>query len=228
MFRGSRVSHGVTALGILLGGLTAWLCQPAEVSAADHIDFPEGFLVDEPVADITELMSWTPSPGRIALAVDMHPFATPETKFSDALDHQFRLRRVEMEAGAAGIKVPIVSSEEHVIKCHVEGPEMTCLTPAGPISTVIGETNTEFVGKTKMSLFAGLRADPFFLDITTTRSTLKSGAPGETPTLTMPGENPANFSDNLNVLSIVLEFDVEAVLGRGSSTFAVVVETAAR
>jgi len=224
MFRGSRLKHGVTALGILLGGMTAWLCQPAEVSAADHIDFPEGFLVDEPVADITELMAWTPSAGRLVLAVDMHPFATPETKFSDALDHQFRLRRVKMEDGGAGIKVPVVSDEEYVIKCHAEGDVMECLTPAGPISTVIGQKKSN----KDMSLFAGLRADPFFLDITTTRSTLKSGAPGETPTLTMPGENPANFSDNLNVLSIVLELDVDAVLGKGSPTFAVVVETAVR
>lgn len=225
MFRGSSwLPHGVTVLGVALGSLTVWAAQPAEVLAADHIDFPDTVLAaNDPVADITDLMAWTPQSGRLALAVDLHPGATPETQFSDALDYQFRLRRVEMVDGAAGIKVPVVGDEEHVIRCALEGAEMRCDTPAGPISTEIGQSSSN----KDVSLFAGVRADPFYLDVIATRETIKSGF-GPTPVLAMPAENPVNFSDHLNVLSIVIELDVDRVLGAGSPTFAVVVETARR
>ena len=98
----------------------------------------------------------------------------------------------------------------------------------GTGACAVGVPGEGELGKNTVRLFAGLRADPFFLDAVGAKETVLSGFT-LSPELTLPREQPENFSDHLNVLTIVLDFDAGTVLGTYDTTlFAVNVETARR
>ena len=156
------------------------------------------------------------------------PAAMPGALFSDAVAYRFRLRPVTMaNAGARpGFEV---SQTEYAFTCTFAAPVKedsretwgqvgTCTTPTGEVISfrVNDERGTEAKG---LRLFAGLRLDPFFIDLPGVKATeklrwLAFKAKGD------------NVLEGQNVLTIVIEAEVAATFGTGSGPlFAVAGET---
>lgn len=195
---------------------------------SDHLDGPR--MIAEPVIDITDLYAF-PSPDRpgyLVLVMNVFPFVGNSAFFSDGATYKFRVRPAEIlttgQKAAFGI-----DDKEYTFTCTFEAPvkrdgseqlvqEGTCTTPAGNTVSfqVNDEKGTEAQG---LRIFAGLRLDPFFADVTWVIRTTKYHQVAST-------DKPVNFLEGANVLSIVIEAEVAAMFGaEGSPLFAIVTET---
>lgn len=171
--------------------------------AADHIDGPRA--TADPAADITDIyafMSQDPATsGRLVLIMNVVPVAPVTAEFSDAVDYIFRVNQITNPATLA--LGPALD-----VTCKYSRPTMTCNGPKGlKASTKVGA----MTGKSPdaMRAFAGPRSDPFFFDFAAFKATAATGKPAFTSTGT-------NFFQGLNVLSIVVEIDVERAFGKGA------------
>src|SRR5262245_25192899 len=195
---------------------------------ADHFSGPRA--IADPASDIADLYVF-PSPerpGHLVLVLNVFPAAAPGALFSDAVAYRFRLR--PLAAASAGAR-PLfeVGSAEYVFSCTFAAPVTrnggdagvqrgTCTTPAGEqiAFQVNDERGTEANG---LHIFAGLRLDPFFVDLRGVQATEKLRRLAFQP-------QGINILEGQNVLSIVVEADIAALLAAGDGPlFAVVGET---
>lgn len=237
--------------------------------ASDHIDFPgneENPSGTTSAEDITDLFAFTNSEGRLVLIMDSLSDAGQDASFSEAIDYTFRLRRAQVTGGAVQTPGPADGGQEWRITCNYEAGAMSCVTeescigescsnqPALRVENTVdalegsatcafdgGGTscNTVYDGANTLRLFAGLRADPFYIDAIAAKAVLMPPGPerdglrnavgitelGQQIEGVMPRPGASDSLDGRNVLSIVLELDVEEVFGAGSSVFAVTAET---
>jgi hypothetical protein len=127
--------------------------------AADHIDSPSA--VADPAADILDFYAFMnpqcvvmggagceAEPEELVLALTVNPFATSETRFSDAVVYHIYF---ENDAGTTTQIDCSVSFDQMVTCAGLDGLSVTA--PVGEI----GENGD-------IRVFAGLRDDPFFLD----------------------------------------------------------------
>ncbi len=195
---------------------------------SDHFSGPRALA--GPACDITDMYAF-PSPrqpGRFVLVLNVHPLATPDTMFSDAIVYRFRLR-------------PLTIAHER--RAFVFGPEATELTYTctfatpqhggnafrptqdGYLTTPSGETVRFRVDGAQrgrlggLRVYAGLRSDPFFIDLPAWLESLQTGRVA----LSSSGHNSGN---NFNCLSIVVEVEnAELLQGNRGALFGVVGET---
>jgi Domain of unknown function (DUF4331) len=158
------------------------------------------------------------------------PVAPASALFSDALTYRFRLRPLTARA-TEGVPAFGPGPDEYRFDLTFDasagrdgGPPVqsgTCITPsADRISFRVGEAFV--VESDGLRLFAGPRLDPFFIDLGGVLATEQEQRLAFRPTA-------ANSLDGTKVLSIVVEFDVAALLGREAGpVFGVVGETLAR
>jgi hypothetical protein len=191
---------------------------------SDHFSGPRALA--DPSCDICDLYAF-PSPerpGHLVLAVNVFPFAGPTALFSDAVMCRFRLRPVTI-AQSGGTAAFAVGDTEATFDCRFDVPVQRegstvqdghCTTPAGDVVSVVVNNGNGTRGK-GVSIFAGLRCDPFFFDRTASLETV------QTRRLAFK-EVGNNDLAGKNVLSLVLEIDAAAVLG-SASMLAVVAET---
>jgi hypothetical protein len=124
---------------------------------ADHIDAPA--TTAEPAADITDIYAWMSSDGKkVELALDVSPFATDKSKFSDAVQYA-----IHVNSGAGYGKA---QTETLVICQFTAAQQIECWVGAdehlsGDASDPAGLKSAS--GKVKV--FAGLRNDPFFFEL---------------------------------------------------------------
>jgi hypothetical protein len=239
--RARRTGVG-TAAAVLLA---AWATN---LQAADHQDGPA--TSNYPDADITDLFAFpAPTadgspPSRLVLAMTLHRDVAADTAFSDALVYRFRIRRGGLAGRGADLRAGTDPASEVQISCTFGLPdpssgyqEMTCVAAPGPTpelpegagcdggcpqgSVRVGEL-AEMAGQ-PMRLFAGRRADPFFSDVLAVRVPWLPRDPKPS------NGNGRNTFDDENVLAIVVELDIQAVLGGAAdfSRFAVAAETLA-
>ena len=124
---------------------------------ADHIDAPA--TTADPAADITDLYAWMSSDGKkVEIALDVSPFATSASKFSDAVQYVVHVN------GSAGYGKPQTETTvicqfatSGSIECWVGGNEYV----SGDASKTSGITSSSG----KVRVFAGLRNDPFFFNL---------------------------------------------------------------
>lgn len=192
---------------------------------SDHASGPRAFA--DPVVDITDMYVF-PSPrrtGTLVLVLNVFPFAGLSALFSDAVEYRFRLRPAAAAPSQTG-SLFAVAEYEYTIACRFEGSvkrddgsleqEGTCLAPTGTVRfRVNDERGTQ--GQ-NLRVFAGVRMDPFFFDGRKALETLMTGKLA----FTSPG-NSTMFRQN--VLGIVIEADIDKILGSESPLFAVVGET---
>src|SRR6266545_1492650 len=195
---------------------------------ADHFSGPRA--IADPAADIADLYIF-PSPerpGHLVLVLTVFPAAAPSALFSDAVAYRFRLRPVTVTtSGARGVFE--VGQTEYAFSCTFAAPVKpdgsealvqagTCTTPTGEVISfrVNDERGTESKG---LRVFAGLRLDPFFIDLPGVLATNKLRR------LAFKAKGD-NILEDQNVLSIVVEAEVAAMFGAGGGPlFAVVGET---
>ena len=197
---------------------------------SDHFSGPRA--IAGPAGDITDLYAF-PSPGRpghLVLVLDVMPDARLDSHFSEAIVYRLRLRRVTIGGTGAATAFPFAGEDqEMVISCHFEAPrqggdgvaqtqEGWCVAPSG--ETIRFRVHDEKGASSDgLRVFAGLRADPFFMDPQAILESQKTGRLA----LKKVGNNALI---GLNVLSIVIEADCQPWLrdGRGP-LLAVVSET---
>jgi hypothetical protein len=192
--------------------------------AADHLDAPAA--TADPTADITDLYSWTDQ-GKVVFALNVTPLAVKESKFSDKVQYVIHTESAAM-FGSAGEKVDIICTFDAAQKISCWVGEKGYVT--GDASVTAGIESADKAIK----VFAGLRDDPFFFNLTGFKDTVKTvegavgglikdaaGCPGvDTATSTLlvgklktdpestpPGGVAKDFFAGKNVLSIVLSVD---------------------
>lgn len=200
---------------------------------SDHFSGPRA--IAGPAGDITDLYAFA-SPerlGHLVLVLDVMPDARLDSHFSEAIVYRLRLRPVTIGGNGAATSFPFAGEEQELVfSCHFEAPrqgevekaqtqEGWCMTPSG--ETIRFRVNDEKgVSGNGLHIYAGLRADPFFMDPQAILESQKSQKIGQLA-LKKVGNNALK---GLNILSIVIETDCGPWLrdGRGP-LLAVVSET---
>jgi hypothetical protein len=180
---------------------------------ADHFSGPRA--IADPASDVTDVFAF-PSPerpGHLVLVLDVFPVAAPTALFSDALIYRFRLRPVTVAKAGAGPAFA-AGADEWTFDITFDAPRPgdgnaaqvgTCTTPSGAkIPVRVGDERV--ADGPGLRIFAGQRLDPFFID-------LIAESTNHVVELLSFAEKGNNFGQGANVLSIVVEFDVAAVLG---------------
>ncbi|MFJ6631166.1 DUF4331 family protein [Streptomyces sp. NPDC091376] len=183
----------------------------------------------DPAIDLTDLYAF-PSPtqaGRLVLIMNVFPNARPGALFSNAASYRFRVRPASVPMGEPGALFD-VGTDEFALTCTFSTPvgpdgkgelaqRGTCVLPNGEsVSLLVNDEGGEGHG---VRLYAGLRLDPFFMDVVKEVETRASRRLAFVPKGT-------NFLEGTDVLTIVAELDVARVFGAASGgVFAVAAET---
>jgi Domain of unknown function (DUF4331) len=197
---------------------------------SDHFSGPRALA--GPHGDITDVYAF-PSPerpGHLALVMNVLPLAKPGARFSDAIVCRFRLRPVAIEGSGADASFPFGPEDEELVASFgfaapppngadaAPVQEGWCTGPSGETAQFVvdDERGTPSDG---LRVYAGLRADPFFIDLQAYFETMKAGR------LAFK-EVGTNGLAGTNVLTVVAEVDCRPLLqdGRGP-LFGVVGET---
>lgn len=193
----------------LAAAAAAVLLPSRATRAADHIDGPRA--TNDPSADITDVYAFM-SPdtgngtGHLVLAMDVFALANASSKFSDKVDYVFEARQFDS-------LTPTLDAEVLDVTCNFDATvtNVTCKSSGGNGTTAL--TKTVSVGTKsacmqtdKICVFAGLRSDPFYFDLAGFKHTIMDNKVEFTG---------ANFFDQKNVLSIVVELDVTSAFGAG-------------
>lgn len=191
---------------------------------ADHFSGPRA--ISDPASDIGDVYAF-PSPdrpGHLVLVMDVFPLAAPTALFSDAVTYRFRLRPVTATT-AGGAPAFVAGEEEYAFDVTFDAQtgdgdgtvvQLGRCTPPGGAEIPFGvgdEQPTEMHG---LRIFAGARLDPFFIDLKAVLATEEREQLAFSPT-------GANSLEGSNVLSIVVELDVAAVLGSDTGPLLAVV-----
>lgn len=208
---------------VLSSTISASMLFSGVAQASDHIDFT-GSNANTRVPrelDLTDLFAWTSAPGRLVLGLNTNLAAQPITRFSNSHLYRFRLRRVSVEnKPELSVLTPAVHSTaaEVTIVCSVNDKVVECSSGSMKATTELDKEDSEDSVATKGArLFAGLRSDPFILDLLWAGKYTKLSA---TPTASLPEDSkpersskPNNFSNFLNVLNLTLEVDTAKLFG---------------
>ena len=198
---------------------------------SDHFSGPRA--IAGPAGDICDLYAF-PSPerpGHIVLVMDVLPNAPPDSHFSDAIVCRFRLRPITVRGVGPATAFPFAGEDkELVFSCHFEAPQQGgagvapvqegwCVTPSGG-TTRFRVNDEKGASSDGLRVFAGLRADPFFIDVQGLIESQKTGR------LAFK-EVGTNAAVGFNVLSIVIEADCRPWLRSHGPLLGVVGETVA-
>jgi Domain of unknown function (DUF4331) len=195
---------------------------------SDHFSGPRA--IAGPVGDICDVYAF-PSPerpGHLVLVMTVLPGATEDASFSDAIVYRFRLRPVTIAPDRPAFPFGPPESEL-VFACTFAAPqpgvdgarpvqEGSCITPSG--ETVSFRVDDERAGRGNgVRVYAGLRSDPFCIDLPTYLESLQTGRLA----FKQKGQNSlAGF----NALGVVVEADCAPLLQKSRGPlFAVVGET---
>ena len=199
---------------------------------SDHFSGPRA--IAGPAGDITDLWAF-PSPerpGHLVLVAGVMPAAQPGAAFSEAIICRFRLR--PLTTAGTGPQTSFrfgPEAEELVVECGFSTPrpsgsngdraqEGWCTTPSGEtIRFAVGDE--QGASGDGVRVYAGYRADPFFLDIPAWQETVKAGR------LAFK-EQGSSSVEGLNLLGVVVEIDTRMLVAGGRGPlFGVVAETIA-
>jgi hypothetical protein len=195
---------------------------------SDHFSGPRALA--GPAGDIADMYAF-PSPerpGHLVLVMTVLPLAKPDSSFSDAIVYRFRLRPLRIEADRRAFVFGPEESEL-VFACTFAEPrprvdgaptvqDGRCTSPFG--ETAPFRVQDERGGRGDgVRIYAGLRSDPFFIDLPAFLESIKTGR------LAFK-EQGQNSLAGLNALAVVVEADCAPLLQRtGTPLLAVVGET---
>src|SRR5271157_1566687 len=192
---------------------------------SDHFSGPRALA--GPAGDIADMYAF-PSPerpGYLVLVMTVLPLAKSDSSFSDAIVYRFRLRPVTIAPD--GPAFPFGPEEsELVFACTFDAPQPGvdaarpvqygyCIAPSG--ETARFRVDDEGGGRLDgLRVYAGLRSDPFFIDLPAYLETIKTGR------LAFK-EQGQNSLAGLNVLAVVVEADCGPLLQRSRTPLLAVV-----
>ena len=204
------------------------LLVAAPALAADHIDSP-GATAD-PTADITDIYAWmNDDTSKLNLVMNVTPFATADSAFSDAVVYAFHVNSAAGFGAAEQTETMILCkfADAATVECWAGSEYVT-----GDPSDTAGITSESG----NLRVFAGLRNDPFFMEFTGFTTAVETvvgaaggltfddaGCPdvGEDTAGAIVGllgggeEGPSDTFAGANVLSIVIQVDKSVVNAGG-------------
>jgi len=194
---------------------------------SDHFSGPRALA--GPAGDICDFYAF-PSPerpGHLVLVMSVLPLAEPDSLFSDAIVCRFRLRPLTIDRQRGAFPFGPERSE-FVLACGFDAPapdvaggrtqDGWCALPSGERARF--RVNDARGGSLEgLRVWAGLRSDPFFIDIFAFFESMKTGR------LAFKNRS-TNILAGTNVLSIIVEVDCERLLqGDRGPIFGAVAET---
>lgn len=156
---------------MITGKLGTWsaaalLAMTTVARAADHNDGPAA--TADPSADIADFFLWTSPDGtRVNLAMTYFPFATATAKQSASVQYVFHTRSLATAAATTSTPQDVICQfdAQENISCWAGDSFVT-----GNAKSKQGLTSADG----KMRVFAGLRDDPFFFNLTGFKQTAKA------------------------------------------------------
>jgi len=132
------------------------LAIPLAALAADHADAPAA--IAAPSADITDLYAWmTPDAAKLNLALNVHPFASTDAEFSDAVQYVWH---VNSSTGYGEAQT------ETLILCQFPAPnQIACWIGDEYVTGDPSQTAGLTDASGRIKIFAGARNDPFFMEL---------------------------------------------------------------
>ncbi|MEO6444414.1 MAG: DUF4331 family protein [Gemmatimonadaceae bacterium] len=230
---GSRTRRRMIVGGVLAIAAVAVVSLSRVTFASDHQDTPEVEL--SPRMDINDVYAFPgSSPDRIALVLTTSSPITPSQNATAAFDPNL-LYQIKVDNTGDGI-------EDKVFQVTFDGPSTNQrVTVRGPVSpnqtgtantlittgtSVSGAINTSLGTATGMQVFAGLRDDPFFIDLEQFFRIIPDRKPAtgalsqlpETPTATAfrPAGQAVDFLRGFNTLAVVIELPAAQLTAGGS------------
>lgn len=232
----SRTISRRTYPRLVFGGiLAAGLALVAERGlASDHQDTPEVEL--NQTMDINDVYAFPGStPGSIVLAMTTASPITPGTAlaFNPNLLYQIKIDNTGdgVEDKVLQITFDGTGSEQQV---HVRGPvtpeqtgTMNSLVTSG--REIVGAVNATITDPSGVQLFAGLRDDPFWIDLEQFFRIIPDRKPvsgtlsmlPDTPTASSWRDPGTDFLAGLNALAIVIELPTEELTNGGDARIGV-------
>jgi hypothetical protein len=161
--------------------------------ASDHEDAPS--LVSDPGVDIGDVFAFVApeDANRLVVAMTVHPNADRTTRFDTGVEYVFHI-------GGDGV------SEE--IACRFQAPEsdaQTVVCSANGFAAIGSFGATADASTDTLRVFAGLRADPAFADMTALESSIATGA------LKFTDAGTNTFAGK-SILALVVSLDVDKVV----------------
>jgi Domain of unknown function (DUF4331) len=195
------------------------------VQMSDHFSGPRAMA--QPHGDITDVYAFPnpEEPGRLVIAMNVHPNAPTHAVFCDAMTFQLRVRPVTIPAVDGQPGLFAVGEDEFTFRFNFSPPASgrtgarptqsgTCVLPGGE------ELRVNLNGEAGLGegprIFAGVRSDPFIFDLAAWQKMIDT----KRVEFAEIGENTVNGS---NVLSIVVDVPWETTL-TGGPLFAVIGE----
>jgi hypothetical protein len=205
------------ALTFALPLLAVLVGAPTSSQASDHIDGLKTAI--DNAADLTDVFTFTSptNPDKLVLIMNVHGIAFSRSRFSNAVDYKFRIRPIDDARTLTPSPDP---AREQSIVCSFSGgfllvdarQRATCKFNFGSSSDSVSfETRTgDFKAggsgeQNGIRVFAGVRSDPWFLDLARTLKFNNSIPVARTPGI--------NGLQGQNVLSIVVEVDKRRLAG---------------
>jgi hypothetical protein len=192
--------------------------------ASDHIDGP--VTTKHGVSDLTDFYAFpSPSaPGHWTLILNLYPLARQESHFSSKVEYSFIFREAEMvPCGAQKLKVRIQKSGEKIITCRFVTPHdhashtATCDAGNGMKRTVEFNAIDTKPDSSGLLFYHGRRSDPFFFNTGWAGNLISNGR------ISTPARS--NTMSSTNVLSLVVELDLNALFGKKVGLLAVAAQS---
>lgn len=152
-----KITWGALAAGGL--GAAALLAAQSSSRAADHLDSPVVQMAANSNADINDLYAWmSDDASKLNLVMTVEPFATSGAMFSDAVQYVFHVHSASAY-GAADTETTIVCTfaADQTVQCWAGDDEYV----RGDASATAGISSDSG----DLRVFAGLRDDPFFFNL---------------------------------------------------------------
>lgn len=210
------VLYGTAALAVLMLGAVA----THRLKSADHIDAP--ITTNDADADVNDQFVFrNPSdPSRVVFAMTMHPLIPPAeaatARFPKNVLYQWKIDTDNDAVEELVIQVRVVDDDGQDVLV-VRGPAAPISTGTqsreiteGPVvSGRVSAANETFVieGSDGIRAFAGVRDDPFYIDLTQLLAILG----GQASSFNDPG---ADTLKGLNTLAIVVEMPISLLGGQ--------------
>jgi len=191
----------VAALLALIALVVALTAPTGSGNAADHLDAPGLTSPDGRTdLDINDVYAFTGAGDTTVLAMTVIPLASTDTVFAPGSQGAYELRIDTNGNAATDIAYLFLfdGSSSNVSVYRTEGGRGEGVWTGGPLlgTAPVGSIATLGDGT---KVFAGLRSDPFFFDLSGFRGTVE--AVGDDAL----GDDPTDFFANLNTMGIVIE-----------------------
>lgn len=238
-----RLKHWMAPLrrpgGAALGAALGLAALTPLAHGADHLDSPAA--MSEPAADLNDFFAWTSADGdKLNMAMTVMPLAGDDAAFGDATQYAFHVHAHPAFGMDAELSTLITCQfyDTDKLECWARRDGETVGYVEGDASDTDGVTDAD----DKIRVFAGLRNDPFYFNLSGFQETGKivrgavdslsfddNGCPDldEATSGALVGQLMSDADGNpggddlagANVLALVMQVDMDLVSDSSNRTF---------